>query len=413
MTRNKLSYHWAIVAAVFLMYAATIGVVVNTFSVFGPAMMKDLGISASSLQLSNFCGSMVGLVTGIYIGRIMKKLGIRLVMPVFSLIMCAGFAMRAMVNSLPGLIACGVIISFGMTGVSTIPGGMLINNWFTEKKGLASGIAFSGSVVGGLILVQLSNFLLIQLGWRTAILIVAAIAALILMPVTLFIVRENPQDKGLVPLGSENGAAQSSAAITGIRAKAYYKTASFYLLAFTGFAINLCGMGTLNNLTICLQSEYGHSASITANVYSVCMAVQIGGKFLLGAIYDKKGLRFGSFYNLFFYLLTTVLFMFSANVPVALLLGAVYGISSSMTTVTLPYLCALVVGRRNYSDIYGIISVFYGLGGALGPVFASAVFDITGSFTPAWLIFAACNIVLAFTGIAAHKKAKGFAELSD
>jgi hypothetical protein len=45
---KKFTYHWVIVIAVFLMMAATVGIVVNCFSVLAPAMIKDLGIRRPS-----------------------------------------------------------------------------------------------------------------------------------------------------------------------------------------------------------------------------------------------------------------------------------------------------------------------------------------------------------------------------
>ena len=93
---------------------------------------------------------------------------------------------------------------------------------------------------------------------------------------------------GLRPLGSENSAgAAAAAAVTGISAKKFRKTASFWLLAFTVFVIGFTNMGIQRNFAICLQNEHGHSEDFAAMVYSAVMFIQIFGKLILGAVYDK------------------------------------------------------------------------------------------------------------------------------
>lgn len=411
MKEKKLTFHWVIVLAVFLMFAASVGVAVNCFSVFGPAIMKDMGYTASEVQLINLFCVIANLLGGLLIGKVMAKCGMRLSLTVGAVIIAAGTAMRSMSHSMFTFSLWSFVMGIGLASTSTIPGSMLINNWFTDKKGTATGIAFSGSVVGGLVFVQLSKVLVEAMGWRQANLVMAAIAALILIPTSIFLVREHPRNKNMLPLGAEHAGGQTQAEVTGISPAAYYKTASFWLLAFTIFAIGFCNMGMQNNVTICLESEYGHTGAFAANIFSVVMAVQIAGKILLGAIYDKKGVKFGTIYNLVLFALVVVTILLSKNTAMAVAFGCVFGLMCSMTTVTPPYLAALAVGRKNYSTIYGMLCLFFGIGCALGPVFAGAVFDKTGSYTPAWLVFAAVSAVLTVTSILSVKTAKGFAEI--
>ena len=414
MKEQKFTYHWIIVAAVFVMFAATVAIVVNCFSVFGPAIMKDLSFSATEIQLVNLVCTFANLIGGVFIGRIMMKFGIRLTLPVYAAIMCIGLFTRGLCNSMLTFCISALVMGLGLSGCSTIPGSMLINNWFTDKKGTATGIAFSGSVVGGLIFVQISKALVTAIGWRTANTYLSIIAAVLLIPTAIFVVREKPSDKGMLPLGAEKSERNAEKPVlTGISTKAYLKTGSFWLLAFTSFGIGFCNLGMQNNVTICLESELGHSASFAANIFTIVMAVQIFGKIVLGAVYDKKGIKFGTVYNMLLFLLSVAALIFARNIAMAVAFGTLFGMMCSMTTVTPPYLTALIVGRRNYSSIYGLLSLFFGLGCAFGPVLAGKIFDATKSYTPAWIVFAVISILLALTSILSAKKAKGFAEMMD
>ena len=415
MKEKRLTYHWVIVVCVFLMYAVSIGICVNCFTVIGPAMMKDIGFSASNLQLINLVASFANMIAAVFVGRIMAKYGMRFTMPVYAIMLVVGVGLRSTAHSMLDMSLYSLLLGLGLSGVSTVPGGMLVNNWFTDKKGTATGIAFSGSVVGGLIFVQLCKVLIPSIGWRQTNLILAGIVAVVLLPISLLFVREKPQDKGMVPLGEENGKVVDAGKATGISSKAFFKTKEFLVLAFISFGIGFCNMGMQNNVTICLESEHGFTATFAANIFSVTMFVQIFGKFILGAVYDKKGDKFGAFYNLVFTLLSIATLIFATSVPMAIAFGAFFGMMCSMTTVTPPYITALVVGRRNYAGIYGLLSLFFGLGSAFGPLVASAVFDATGSFNIAWIIFAVLSALIALTSVSVAKKSreKGYALMED
>jgi MFS family permease len=411
---KKFTYHWVIVIAVFLMMAATVGIVVNCFSVLAPAMIKDLKYSATQLQLISLVLTFGNLISGVFVGRVMKKIGMRVSLPIYAILLAGGFALRGICTSMLGFCLASVVCGVGLSGISTIPGGVLINNWFTDKKGTATGIAFTGSVAGGLIFVQISKVLVASVGWRQCTLILALISAIILLPTSIFIVREKPQDKGLLPLGAEKISGDApKAQVTGISQKAYMKTGSFWALAFALFAIGFCNLGMQNNVTICLTSEYGQDAAFAANVFSIVMGVQILGKILLGAIYDKKGVKFGSIYNMILYILVVVTLLASTNATIALVFGALFGLLCSQTTVTPPYLTALIVGRRNYPSIFGMLSLFYGIGCALGPVVAAQVFDKTGSYEPAWIAFAVIAVLSTIASIGASKKHKEYSAMMD
>lgn len=201
-----------------------------------------------------------------------------------------------------------------------------------EKKGLATGIAFTGSVAGGFVFVQITKSVLASHNWQMAYVVLALISAVILLPTTIFLVKEHPRDKGLLPFGAKETSDSSQTELLGITLKKYIKTSSFWLLAASFFIIGF---------------------------------------------------------------------------------ALVFGLVSSMTTVTPPYVAASIVGVREYSTIYGILSLFYGIGVATGPVVAGKVYDSFGSYAPVWIAFSLLSLILMLAITQAVKKAEGFARLSD
>ena len=412
---KKFSYHYVIVIACFIMMAATVGITVNTFTIISPAMIADLGITATQVQLISLVSTFGNMGAGLFVGRIMAKFGMRKTMTVGTILMCSGFALRGASSTMLTLCASNLLCGLGMAEISTIPSGVLVNNWFSmEKKGTMSGIAFAGSVFGGIVFVQVANLLMKTYDWRVTHYVLAAICAVLMLPISMFVVRARPEDQGLCPLGSENAVGGGSCpVVTGISGKQFLKTGSFWLLAVTVFVIGFTNMGIQRNFAICLQNEHGHSEDFAAMVYSAVMLIQIFGKLILGRVYDKKGVKVGTIYNTVLAIATVAFAVVSSNPIMAVCFGVIFGLLGSMTTVTPPYLTALIVGRKYYAGIFGVVNVFFNVGVAVGPVVAARIFDATGSFNSAWIAFAVLSVIITFTTVMSTRHAAEYRSMTD
>ena len=412
MKEKLFSYHWVIVAACFLLMAVSIGIIINCFNPLSVELIKDFG-SAGGVQLILTIGVLTSLLGGAIFGKIAAKFSMRIVMPVYAAMMSVGIFMWSTCSSLTTFYIVSIFVGLGASGISLVPCGALINNWFEEKKGLATGITFTGSVAGGLIFVQLTKILLLSSDWRMVYIVLAIISAVVSIPITIFLIREHPRDKGLLPFGAKEAASTGKVWLKGISLKKYIKTGSFWLLAISVFIIGFTNMGVQNNISIYLTSAIGHPESTVANIFSLYLFLQIFGKILLGSIYDKKGIKFGSIYCMVTFLLSMALFIYSGNLYIAIAFVVVFAMVGSMTTVAPPYVAATIVGLKDYPTIFGVLSLFYGVGVAIGPVVAAKVYDSTGSYDQAWITFGILAMILVFTTILAVKKGKEFSQISE
>ena len=410
MEKMRLTYHWTIVAACFLLMAVSIGIIINCFNPLSVELIKEFG-SAGSVQLILTIAVLSNLIGGALVGKIMAKFSMRVAMPVYAAIMSAGLIMYAYCGSLNMFYIASLFVGFGASGISLVPCGALINNWFEEKKGLATGIAFTGSVAGGLIFVQLTKILLATADWQAVYMALGIIAAVVAIPITIFIVREHPRDKGLLPFGAKEAAGSAAGVLKGVSLKKYIKTGSFWLLAISVFIIGFTNMGLQNNISIYLTSIKGHTESVAANIFSLYLFVQIFGKIILGAIYDKKGIKFGAIYCMTAFIISVALLIYSGNLYIAIAFAAVFALVGSMTTVTPPYVTATIVGLKDYPTIFGVLSLFYGIGVATGPVIAARVYDSTGSYDQAWIAFGILAVIIVFTTVLAAKKGEGLSQI--
>ncbi|MCL1865142.1 MAG: MFS transporter [Spirochaetes bacterium] len=414
MANQKSNYHWMIVVACFLLLAVSIGVVVNCWNPLSVALKNEFSSeTAKAIQLIFSIAALTNLIGSALVGKIMSKFSMRIAMPIYAIILAGGVYLWSICSSLTMFYIVSAIVGLGASGIAVVPCGALLNNWFEDKKGLAIGISFSGSVVGGALLVQMTKYMLSNYDWHMAYTALAIIIAVVAIPTTIFIVREHPRDKGLVPLGAKEGSGGGSEMLRGIGLKQYIKTGSFWLLAISVFLVIFVNMGLQNNISLYLTKVKGYTESSAANLFSGILAVSIFGKILLGYIYDKKGVKFGTIYCLIFFLISISLFFYVENLTIAIVFVVVFGLVNSMTTVAPPFVTASIVGVKHYATIFGIMNLFYGIGLVVGTPVVASIYDSTGSYDRAWIMFAILSVVLAITTILASAKGKGFSQVTE
>lgn len=415
MKAKRFTYHWAIVIACFILMASSVGITQNCFNLFSIEIMNELKFTASQVQVMNTIATLMTMVSALVVGTVFNKFSMRRAMPVYAICLTGGFFLYSTVNSLAQLYILSALVGFGRGGVAVVPCGLLMNNWFKEKRGFATGIALAGSTAGGFVFVRIANAIIASMDWRRAYMVLGVMAAVLIIPTVIFVIREKPEDKGLRPYGAteENTASAVKAEFTGISRKKFLKTSAFWMLGITFFLISAINMGLQNNVSIYLTMQKGQTRELAADVASILLLSQVVGKILLGSIYDKKGVKFGSAYGCVVFLLSIVTIMLAGNKAFAIIFGVIVGLALSMTTCTPPLLTSLAVGRREYSSIYGLLNAFATAGVALGPVIAGFIYDHTESYDLAWIIFAVVAVVILVLTILAMNKSKGYSSMTE
>lgn len=395
--------------------ASSVGITQNCFNLFSIEIMNELKFTASQVQVMNTIATLMTMVSALVVGTVFNKFSMRRAMPVYAICLTGGFFLYSTVNSLAQLYILSALVGFGRGGVAVVPCGLLMNNWFKEKRGFATGIALAGSTAGGFVFVRIANAIIASMDWRRAYMVLGVMAAVLIIPTVIFVIREKPEDKGLRPYGAteENTASAVKAEFTGISRKKFLKTSAFWMLGITFFLISAINMGLQNNVSIYLTMQKGQTRELAADVASILLLSQVVGKILLGSIYDKKGVKFGSAYGCVVFLLSIVTIMLAGNKAFAIIFGVIVGLALSMTTCTPPLLTSLAVGRREYSSIYGLLNAFATAGVALGPVIAGFIYDHTESYDLAWIIFAVVAVVILVLTILAMNKSKGYSSMTE
>lgn len=394
-SKNKLFYGWIVVAGGFAMAAAGIGIFNNTLSVFVRPVTEALGFSRGSFTFYNTIRSIAAMVSLPLYGELFRRGNVRRIMLVCTLLLGLAPLGYSISSRLWHFYAFAALQGAVMNGVNSMAIALVVNNWFNEKKGLATGVALSGSGLGAAIMVPVVTYVVDTYGWRWGYRLMGITGVLILLPVVLLVMRARPADMGLKPFGDHSDdktqAAQTEA--VGFTRAEVFRMPAFYLLLVGCFLGCFVG-GSMQAHSIAYLTDIGHTSLFASSVVSLCMFALIFGKILLGWVFDRFGALVGCL-SVSISVIVAGFFLLSAqSPPMAYLFAVVLGYSVSFGSVAPSLITGRYFGTREFSRIYSSVAMMGSLSNAASQPFPGFVYDFTGSYRPAWIM------VIALAGVA-------------
>lgn len=304
-----------------------------------------------------------------------------------------------------------IVTGISMSGLTLIPVSLLITNWFVEKRGLAMGIVFAGSGIGGMVFSPITNWIIINHGWQSAYLSLGIIMLVLDLPVILILIRATPGEKGASPYGLEpaKDADVLQHDLTGLTVVEAIKTGSFWLLGLGLLLLSFMNMGVLQHIPAFL-TDLGYTSTFASSVVAIIMAVLVVGKVLLGGIFDRWGSKTGMIYACSVFILALVVLLKVKILVMVFVFAVFFGLGNALTTVPSAFLTAEIFGKKNYGVIYGLMNVFITLGMAAGPPLSGAIYDSGGSYTNAWILYMGVAVLAALSTIGAVSINRGSSE---
>ncbi len=403
--KNGIFYGWWIVCGGFILNFIGIGIGINAIGVFFKPVIETLNFSRGDFSLYFTIAALAMTFSAPLVGKLMEKLDVRIIMGISTALLGVSFALYSQCDTLPQFYLLSVLVGIGHAGSHIIPVSTMISNWFKEKRGIAIGIVFTATGLGGLLFNPLCNWIIMEYGWRNAYLLLGILIAVICVPTAAFVMRLAPSQMGLMPDGMK-GKFQSHEEITpsGLTLGNFSKTRSFWFLASTIFLINIINMGIQQHL-IPYLTDLKHSSTFAANIMALYLGMTIVGKLLLGRFSDSSGLS-KSLVIFISVLIGGIIMLFGAEVALfAVLFAIIYGIGNAVQTVMPPLMTAKCAGLRHFALIYGTISIFSTLGSAVGMPLSGYLYDWSGSYNPAFVLYLVLAIFSVLFGILALRNA--------
>ena len=272
-----------------------------------------------------------------------------------------------------------------MIASTIIPTALVITNWFRERRGLALGIAFAGIPLGGTGVTIFASWIVQRSGFRAGYLAMAIPIVVVVIPLLALFMRTAPEAEETRPA---SGAPEAE--LSGLEVREALGSRSFWMIAVAEVFFATAGVGLRVHLVPFLTG-IGYSPTLAAEILGAMFIFSAIGSSMMGALADRLGGR-----------VTLSLVFFAGAAGIAALLGASHLIAVGAFVVIfglvrethiVPIVITESLGAKRLGALLGLLALFTTFGFAAGPVIAGRIFDRTGSYTGALLLFVALAII--------------------
>ena len=415
--KKQFFYGWVIVFACMLIQAVPFSIAANLQPAFTNYVMSGEGFSLAQFSLIFTIGTVVSAVSSPFIGKLYSspKANIKLLYTLGVCILGGGFAAFSLAgDNIFAYYALSVLVQIGSAIVSAIGVPTLINGWFTENKGLAMGLAFSGGGLGNMVLQLLAGKWLPTIGYQQAYFRFGIIAIIIALPIALFVLRL-PRSEAELASNTSNKKSENKNTTSskwGYTFAEVSKMKFFWIFASSFIFVGLYVGGMVLQFIPYLQTL---EAEKVFTLGAATVAASFGlfsmfGNLFGGMLFDKLGIT--KSLALAGILVITCGFCL-IFVPQINALGFVFaicmGISMYSYIIGPSYLTGALFGSKDFSTILGIVQIFFAAGFGIGTTLFGVVVGF-GGFQIGWIstiiyaILAYGGLLISTSGIIKHNK---------
>ena len=391
MEKNQqIFWGWYIVGGAFMVMGINYGAR-YCFGVFLKPMAAEFGLSRSVISLAAAINMLVYSFCAIFVGRMLDRIAPRWIITAGALMAACGYVLTGFVKTSLGLyISYGLMVGLGAAGMGVVACSSSVSKWFVKKRGFAVGFASMGISLGTVMLTPLAGYISTLFNWRFGLMALSLIILLIGVIVSQTLMkRTNPEAYGLLPDGDQrllSNQSMPAVIVHKVSTWTLFKDSRFWTMAICqGLAVMVCMSVFVHQVAYATDNgidKMAAAASLAAISFTGFM-----GQFLFGWLTDRiRDPKYSSFIGISFMLAGTLLLI---NVQSALDLYAaalVYGFGYGSLAPMIPLLIADRFGRHVLGSIYGLLTFFIGVGGAIGPVLGGLVYDKFGSYHYLWLM---------------------------
>lgn len=344
-----------------------------------PLLEEEMGWTRSFTSGAAALALLVMAVIAPFGGRLVDRQGARAILLIGLGTLAVGcFLVAVTAHPLAFLLAFSGVAALGFGLVATHVVSTAVEQEVTANKGLATGIATSGSTGGQFIFVPLLAILISAYDWRLAF-VALGLGSLAIMAC---IWRWFPHSR---PAFAATGDAQVPAASLAQDLGRILRLPAFQILFWTYFICGYTTSGVIETHFLPYASFCGFGPVPSATAYGLLSAVNLGGMILVGWLTDRvnRPLLLGGIYflrGLSFLVLLDV----GASFETLLVFAVFFGLVDYSTVPVTASLVASHIGLRVMGLAFGLISAGHQIGAALGAYFGGLLFDLYQQYDWVW-----------------------------
>ena len=398
--RPGIYYGWWLLAASVVAMAFGSGFSFWSFGLYISPLESQFGWNRTEVSIGFSIALAASGVASPLVGHLIDTRGPRSSILIGTTLSCLSFLLLAQTHSLWQWYAFNGINAVFRQMMFFIPFQTLVSRWFDARRGVALSILGVGFSMGGFAVVPLMRFVIDRFDWEGAFYFSSLATALVFLPVGLLVVRNSPAEMGL-PVDGHRVRRRATHVPTkagpSIPLSRALRTPLFWMIAL-GLSLMFYGMFGWTVHQVPFWESHGFSRETGALFVSAGAGIGILFRLSLGVIPDRiprfelAGMAFTA--CLAFCMLTLlILGATPAGISIYLAFYIVGGAGGPMIEALL---LTRAFGVTHFATLLGVVVVVETIGQIISPTVAGAIYDSTGSYDGALLMFV-CTFALSFT----------------
>lgn len=339
-------------------------------------------------------GSLASFTSALFLGRLLKKFSVKLLIPLSGIIYTVFFLSIAFSESIVFVYAGALLYGFASGAGGIAFAQTNITWWFIKGRGKLFSYLSIGTALFGLLLVPFIAKMIAIYGVRVVAIYHGFLISGLVILVGLFMLSEHPDTYGLKPIGyiDEQKESKNLQSGTTLTVNQILRIPAFWFIIFSVVIMIIVFTGFINNASAIYQSK-GLDAVAAAFCISIYNAGRIVWSPFYGILVDKFGVRLATIVcgsiGAIILLLATLLSGFTGAVMIASMIGSL-SFAGMLGGLSLPR----VFGPKEAGNLIGYSNAAGSVGAMIGAPIAGFIFDATHSYT-GFLFFAGIAVPFA------------------
>ncbi len=381
-------YGWIMVALGAFITCIAIGAMFS-LAVFLQPITAATGWSHTAVSSAMTIAFLAMGAAGLGWGALSDRIGPRPVVLAGAVLLGLGLFLASRAQSvLQFQLAFGLLVGIAIGSFFT-PMIAAVMGWISEHRGLAVSLVSVGVGVAPMTMSPFAAWLITQMDWRSAQVVLAVLVWATLVPAALFVRRP--------PATSLSSESTNTAVGEKISVGKAVLSAPFVVLALTFFACCAAHAGPIfHTVTYAMTCGLAPLAAVT--IYSVEGLAGLGGRLALGVLADRLGVKRVLIAGLLIQAVAAGAFVFASRLGEFYAVAATFGFAYGGVMPLYAVLAREYFGQRILGAVFGAAAMVSSLGMALGPAVGGWIFDRFGGYT--WLYIGSFAVGIGAVGIA-------------
>lgn len=380
---GELRAQFGAVLASMMGLAFSIATLGFTYSIgaFVNPLVEEFGWTRQDILSAQVFITVPTIFTSAAVGWFADRHGVRrLILASQALFGLSFFALALLLDSLTTLYTIYFLMAVGAGGTVGIGFARLLSERFDRQRGLALGIAMSGTGLCGFLVPPYATWAIEQFGWRGGFAALGLLPLLISLPLSWRYLHDGPRAAAATPRHGTQESLVGAQALPGLSLSKALRSYRFWFMSLGLLVCSGVVTAFVTNIVPLLQ-EQGHPASRAALAASVFGISVLLGRIAVGYLIDR-----------YFAPWVGAALMFPAAAAIFCLAALDPGIGWSIAVVFLAglaagaevdlmaYLCSRYFGLRQYGRIFAGLYIAFAIGpGVFVPLFGRAR-DLAGGY---------------------------------